>query len=457
MTDSILIVGGGFAGLTAAIECASTGAHAIVVERDAIVGGRLAAAMTKDSSVGDNVHGVTIPKLSMLADAENIEIFTLSDLQSIDGRPGNLGIEIRERARFVTDACTLCNHCRPVCPVVRPNEHDAGLSYRKAIYAPLAESLPQEFVIDIESCLNAPPNYLPCNRCTEVCDDDAIHFDVDLVKLHQRQVGAVVLAVGFTTQDGAPHHGYGTHPDVVTAAEMERLLTAPGPTGGFAAKPSNEDYPNSVLFIVDDPTPFAVHTAASQIERLIAQDVSKITLLVTNQPGNDLRAALLQQLPRGLTVNYGLVQKVEARADNKVTVTYADFSSSRIPEEQYDMVVLSSAVSPATSLDELAKVIDCELARTGYIATPDAADPHATSRPGVYLAGGPEGPTTLAETAEHAKAAAAAALTHIDARLLDSDALVPGRAAATADAQPESASDVQARIERALFAMLESG
>ncbi|MDH3409453.1 MAG: FAD-dependent oxidoreductase, partial [Gammaproteobacteria bacterium] len=153
MTDSILIVGGGFAGLTAAIECASTGARAIVVERDAVVGGRLAAAMTQESSVGDSVDGVTIPKLSALADAENIEIFTLSNLQSIDGRPGNFSVEIRERARFVTDACTLCNHCRPVCPVVRPNEHDAGLSYRKAIYTPLAESLPQEFVIDIESCL----------------------------------------------------------------------------------------------------------------------------------------------------------------------------------------------------------------------------------------------------------------------------------------------------------------
>ncbi|MDH3339405.1 MAG: hypothetical protein OEM76_16490, partial [Gammaproteobacteria bacterium] len=275
-------------------------------------------------------------------------------------------------------------------------------------------------------------------------------------QLHQRQVGAVVLATGFATFDGARHHGYGTHPDVVTAAEMERLLTAPGPTGGFAAKPSNEDYPNSVLYIVDDPTPFAVYTAASQIERLIAQDVSRIALLVTNQPRNDMRAALQQQLPSGLTINYGILKKVEARADDSITVSYADFSSSRIPEEQYDMVVLNSAVGPARSLDELAQVADVELSETGYIATPDATNPHTTSRPGVYVAGGAEGPTTLAETAVHAQAAAAAALAHIDERLLIGDAVVPGRDAAAPAAPPDSASDVQARIERALYAMLDS-
>ena len=254
MTDSILIVGGGVAGLTAAIACAEAGVRAIVVEHDAIVGGRLAAAMTQKSSVGDSIDGVPIPKLDALAKMSNIEIFTLANLEEIQGGPGNFDISIRERARFVTEDCTLCNHCRPVCPVVRSNEHDAGLSYRKAIYAPFPETMPPEFVIDIDACLNTPPNYLPCNRCTEVCDDDAIHFDVPLERLHQRKVGAVVLAAGFetATDSGASHRGYGEYPDVVTTAEMERLLTAPGPTGGFAAKPSNEEYANSILFILDE-------------------------------------------------------------------------------------------------------------------------------------------------------------------------------------------------------------
>lgn len=459
MTDSILIVGGGITGLTAALECAEAGAHAIVVESDAIVGGRLAAAMTEKSSVGDAIDGVPIPKLDALTGAKNIEIFTLANLQKVEGRPGNFDVSIRERARFVNDDCTLCNHCRPVCPVVRPNEHDAGLSYRKAIYMPLAEGLPPEFVIDIDACLNTPPNYLPCNRCTEVCDDNAIHFDVPLEQLHQRNVGAIVVATGFAVSNnsGASSRGYGEHPDVVTTAEMERLLTAPGPTGGFAAKPSNEDYPNSILFIVNDLTPFALHVVASQIRRLIEQDIGRIALLVTNQPADGEQTSLLQSLPAGLTVNFGLLQKVEARADNRITVTFADFSSSRIPEEQYDMVVLNAHVVPPGNLDALTQVIGFDLAGTGYIATPDADSARATSTPGVYVAGGAEGPMTLAEAVEQSKAAASSALSHIDERLLRGDSSPAGPGDATADAQAVSEDEVRARIERALFAMLDSG
>jgi len=455
MTDSILIVGGGVAGITVAQECARAGAQAVLVERDAIVGGKLAAAMTQDSSAGDAIDGAAIPKLSVLAETGNIEILTLSEVQKIDGRPGNFTVDIRERARFVTDACTLCNHCRPVCPVVRPNEYDAGLSYRKAIYTPIPESLPQEFVIDIDSCLNAPPNYLPCNRCTEVCDDDAIHFDVALDRLHQRQVAAVVIATGCDYHDGSRERGYGSHPDVVTTEEMERLLTAPGPTGGFAAKPSNEDYPNSILFIVDDLSPFSRHTVVSQIERLVAQDIGKIAVLVTSSPGADERDELQQRLPAGLTVNFGLLQMVEARADNRITVTYADFSSSRIPEEQFDMVVLSATARPGQGLEDLARTCGCSLKDDGYVALPADDQPRASSSPGVYVAGAAGGPSAITNTLEEARSAAAAALAHLDSRLLHPDALVSEEAEAAAVGVSEE--EVRARLERALFAMLESG
>ena len=456
MTDSILVVGGGITGLTAALECAAAGAHAIVVERDAVVGGRLAAALTQKSSVGDHIDGVAVPKLEALAANEKIEILTLADVVELQGNPGNFDVSIRERARFVTDACTRCNHCKPVCPVIRPNEHDAGLTYRKAIYTPLSETLPKDFVIDIDACLNTPPNYLPCNRCTEVCDDDAIHFDMLAERPHQRRVGAVVIAAGFdiVADDGGRERGYGSHPDVVTTAEMERLLMAPGPTGGFAAKPSNEDYPHSILLVLDDLTPFSVHTVASQVERLVAQDVGRIAVLVTHQPGSD-QDELLAVLPAGLTVNYGLLHRVEARADNKITVSFADFTSSRMPENTYDMLVLSSDVRPPDGLDELAGILGCELADNGFVAVADADSPSATSRAGIYAAGGAQGPTALAEAVTAASAAAAAALSHLDPRLLDGDyaAALPTKSSASVAETGED--ELHARIERALHAMLE--
>jgi len=456
MTDSILIVGGGIAGLTAAVEIAQAGARAIVVERDAVVGGRLAAAMTQKSSVADRIDGVPMPKLEALATIENVEIFTLADVVDLQGNPGNFDVSIRERARFVTDACTRCNHCKPVCPVVRPNEHDAGLTYRKAIYTPLVETLPQEFVIDIDACLNTPPNYLPCNRCTEVCDDDAIRFDMLANRLHKRQVGAVIIAagIGIVADDSGRERGYGSHPDVVTTAEMERLLTAPGPTGGFAAKPSNEEYPHSILLVLDELTPFSVHTVASQIERLIAQDVGRIAVLVTNQPGGE-QDTLLQALPAGLTVDYGLLHRVEARADDKITVSFADFASSGMPEKTYDMLVLSADVRPPDGLDELLQTLGSELAANGFVAVPDDDRPCATSRPGIYVAGGAGGPMTLAESVEIARAAAAAALDHLDPRLLAGEPATARPTVASADTAEMVEEQLRARIERALYWMLE--
>lgn len=455
MTDSILIIGGGIAGLTAAEQCAAAGARAIVVERDAIVGGRLAAAMTEDSSVGSDIDGVPVPKLAALADNENIEFLTLAELEDIDGRPGNFSVTLRQHPRFVTDACTLCNRCRPVCPVVLPNEHDAGLTYRKAIYTPLAETLPQEFVIDIDSCLNTPPNYLPCNRCTEVCDDDAIFFDVALESTHTRQVGAVIVAAGFATgiSAAAAESGYGSHADVVTTAEMERLLTAPGPTGGFAARPSNEDYPDSVLFIVDPLTSFETQTAASQIRRLLAQDVGTIGCLITAQ-ADALDTALPGELPAGVAVNHGLLTRVEADDDDRLAVTWADFSSSRVPEEHYDMVVLDSTTQPADGLGDLAEVLGIELvAATGYVAAQDVETGCGTSRPGIYVAGAAAGPVMLPEAVAHAYAAATAAVAQLDPRVLEGAETITDSGELTAGGLTEE--EVKARIKQALLAMLE--
>jgi heterodisulfide reductase subunit A len=458
MTDSILVVGGGVAGLTAALTSAEAGAQVIVVERDAVIGGRLAAAMTEKSSVADSIDGAPVPKLDTIAANPNIEVFTLAEIDALQGRPGNFEVSIREHARFVTDACTRCNHCRPVCPVVRPNEHDAGLSYRKAIYTPLSDTLPAEFVIDIESCLNTPPNYLPCNRCTEVCDDNAIFFDMPIERVHLRQVGAVVVAVGFEVDDSshAESRGYGTHPDIVTSAEMERLLTAPGPTGGFVAKPSNEDYPQSILFVLDDLTPFAVDTLTGQIRRVIGQDINEVAVLVTAPLSKEELDSLRQGLPAGLMVNSGLLQKLEGVDNNKVQSTYADFSSNRVPEDSYDMVVLSSAVRPSAGLDGLSGKVGFEVDGAGYVARPNPDEQYASSFEGVYVAGGASGPLPIGEAVEGARAAAIGALSHLDPRLLAAGyAQSPPEDPTPATAAP-AADELRAGIESALYAMLEN-
>ena len=466
MTDSILIIGSGVAGLHAAMECAGAGARAVVVEREPIIGGRLAAALTAATAMGDRAEGVPTPLLANVMENENIEIITLGELESIEGRPGYFTVSIRERARYVTDACTRCKLCHTACPVVQPNEFDAGLTFRKAIYTPMAETVPEAYVIDIEDCLNTPPNYQPCQRCVEVCDDNAIFFNlVDTV--HERQVGAVILATGFRIEDNAAYaeFGYGTHPDIVTSAELQRLMESPGPTGGFASKPSNEEYPDSVLLVLDNLSPFALYIVASQAHQLVEQDVDTVAVLVLSQLNQDTDRANIRGLAEktGINVRGGATLKVAPTTDNTLDVSYEDFSQNRFVRETYDMVVLCSDVEPADGLDQLARCADVELNGNGYVAV-DAADENAiaTSRPGVFVAGCASGPINVKQSISTARAAAKAAVSLLDQRLLQpgepqEPASSPTEPLASTRPPPPdlSENEQRARIEQMLYALLD--
>lgn len=451
MTDSVLIVGGGIAGLTAAQGIADAGAHAIVVERQAIVGGKLAAPMTETLAIGNRAEGESVPVYDALSQNDNIEIITNATLESIDGRAGNFTVSIRERARFVTDACTRCKLCHGVCPVVLPNEFDAGLTFRKAIYTPMLTTLPEAWVIDIENCLNTPPNYLPCNRCVEVCDDDAIHFDQALETIHNKHVGAVILAPGMTIGNGEGFEelGYGAHPDIVTSAELQRLLESPGPTGGYASKPSDEEYPDRVLLVLDDPSPFALYIVASQAQQLIEQDIERVAVLVLSQATN---AEAAQQLTdkTGIQVHWGAAFSVDPESEDGLGVSFEDFTEKKFVKKSFDMIVLCVDVEPPTGLAALASTADITVSEDGYFDVSGANGQNIdTSHAGIYVAGCGSGPKNIRDSIGEAKAATDAALAQLNPILLDGDTdAVPQQPATAAD------DDMRAQIEKLLHALI---
>ena len=235
--------------------------------------------------------------------------------------------------------------------------------------------------------------------------------------------------------------GIGAHPDIVTTAEMERLLTAPGPTGGFAAKPSNEDYPASVLFVLDDLAELAVYTAASQLRRLAEQDIGELGLLVTTQPSEEDLAQLREAMPPGVSIESGFLKKLEGTEESGIRISFAEFTSNQVPEHYYDMVVISTETQPAAGTAELAALLGADVDEDGYITeTPD----------GVYAVGGARRPTVLVETVEDARTAASEALTHLDPRHLK---VAP--AARDAETPGISEEALQAQLERALEAILD--
>lgn len=460
MNDSVLIVGGGVAGVQAAIECADAGVRAILLEREAVVGGRLAAAMTDEAAGDDRGDGKPIPKLGALAGRERLELVTLAELEGLRGSPGDFGVSIRARARFVTDSCTRCNRCHAECPVVVPNAYDQELTFRKAIYTPLAQTLPDAYVIDIESCLNTPPNYLPCSRCVDACQDDSIHFDMPLERVRETRVGAVILAVGFDLADGAraTRLGYGAHPDVVTSAELQRLLESPGPTGGFVAKPSNEEYPERVLMVLDDAASFAAYVAGRQMRRLAEQGIGRISCLVPPQRGSGSALGRLRALAAeaGAELCVGVMQKVEPTANDVLAVRYAEPSSGRAEQRDCDMVVLCSDVRPARGLVELAETVGVELADSGYIACSEMHGAGvATSRPGIYVAGCASGPKNVADSLAEARAAATAALGLLGRQPVQREA-APETAPRAAGAGL-SEGEQRLRIEQVLYALMKLG
>jgi heterodisulfide reductase subunit A len=441
MNKSVLIIGSGITGLAAAVCCSKAGVRAIVVEQSAIVGGKLAASLVVgvDGSADANlVYGEGLPNLDELSalagedtvdknqvdenGATGIEIFTLADVERLEGEPGDFTVSILERARFVTDACTRCNNCPQVCPQVTANEFDAGLSFRKAIYTPMQQTLPGKFVIDIESCLNTPPNYLPCQRCVEVCDDNAIDFSMNLERRHQRQVTAVIIAAGFESAVSADlqEFGYGMHPDVVTSMELQRLLQSPGPTGGFVAKPSDEEYPERILLVLHGNSDFSAFILSNQIRRLVDQGIEEIFLLLLDQKGAGAELETLETIATeaGITLCRGVWVGIR-EADNRLCAGYVDLATGLAIEQVFDMVVLSSDLQPPRGLAELATTLEVSLAGTGYIETlegdqgDDGSPPShtATSRPGIYAAGCATGPLSMAQSLVQARTAVQAAVT----------------------------------------------
>jgi heterodisulfide reductase subunit A-like polyferredoxin len=241
---TVVVIGGGITGITAAIEASEAGCEVVLVEKSAYLGGRVARTHQYFPKLCPPQCGLEI-NLRRIRSNPRIRCLTLSEVEGIEGGPGHFRVTIRQNPRFVNEKCTVCGACVDACPVERPDAFNLGLVTTKAIHLPYDMAYPTRMVIDGSVCPGSE-----CGKCVPACPFDAIDLDMAPATV-EVEARAVIVATGWEPYDATrlDHLGFGAHPDVVTNVMMERLAARNGPTGGRIVRPSDGGEIRSVAFV----------------------------------------------------------------------------------------------------------------------------------------------------------------------------------------------------------------
>ncbi len=426
INPSTLVVGGGIAGITAALELANGGYHVYLVERAPSIGGHM-AQWDKTFPTLDCAACILTPRMVEVGQHPNITLLTYSEVEAVEGYLGNFTVTVRKKARYVNEElCTGCAICEEKCPRKVVDEvFEAGLGNRKAIYRPFPQAVPKYPVIDAANCTYFERG--KCKACQILCPAGAIDFEQRDQTL-QINVGNAILATGYDTFDPRriPQYGYGRLPNVFTSVEFERMINASGPTAGRIVLRDKATEPKSVAII---------HCVGSRDEnyneycsRVCCMYSLKFAHLVRERIPEaeiynfyiDVRAAgkryeefYHRVMREGVNFIRGRVAEVTDAArtleeEGKLIVQVYDTlfgAQRRIP---VDMVILSVGMEARHDARELGQLfgLGCDY-NNYYIERHPKLDPVLTMVEGVFIAGACQGPMAIPETVAQAAAAAA--------------------------------------------------
>ncbi len=242
--QSILVVGGGISGITAALEAAEAGYEVVLVEKGPYLGGRVARLHQYFPKLCPPSCGLEINFKRMRANPR-IRFFTMAQVSKISGQEGDYDVAVKISPRYVNEKCTCCGKCVEVCETEIDNPFNYGIDKIKAAYLPHEFAFPMRYVLD-PSIAGTEDG----KKCQAACEYGAIDLDMEEITFDLK-VGAIVWAAGWEPYDASKveYYGFGEYRNVVTNVMMERLASSNGPTGGKILRPSDGKAVKNVAFI----------------------------------------------------------------------------------------------------------------------------------------------------------------------------------------------------------------
>ena len=408
--QNIVVIGGGISGLTTAVEAAEAGYSVTIIEKEPFLGGRVSRMNKYFPKLCPPTCGLEI-NYRRIKFNPRVTFHTMSEVESIKGRPGNYDVTINTRPRHVNDKCTGCNACTEACPVEVPNDLNAGLDKRKAAYVPHEQVFPFQYVIDKSACSG------DCGtKCKEACKYDAVDMDMK-PESTVLKAGSIVLATGWKPYDASKidNLGFGTNPNIITNVVMERIASGNGPTGGKITRPSDGKEVKKVAFVQCAGSRDENHLAycsavcclatlkqATYVREQYPDSEAYMFYIDIRTPGTSYENFLNKiKEDENVKLIKGKVAKVESDPSGDVIVVAEDIYGGGKIKVQVDMCVLATGMEPTIS--EMKLPSDIKINENGFMVP-------GKDQKGIYAVGCVKDPVDVAKSVQGATGAALKAI-----------------------------------------------
>jgi len=430
LTRQALVIGGGPAGLRAALDIAGVGFPVTLVEREPVLGG-MANRLHQTFPRGESALALINPLMAAVALHPGIQVLTQSEVTEVKGHLGNFDVTVRETLSLVGEACDRCGRCAEVCPMAVPDAFEGNLRSRAAIYLPAPHAFPGRYTVDLSHCDR-------CGLCLEACPREAIRL-MPGEKEHHLAVGSILVATGGRPFEpaGTRYEDWAALPGVVTSVTLERLLAPEGPTQGKIVLPGAPGEPRDAAFLLCVGSreeegnrycsrvccPTALKQALELKERLPEARV-RVYYRDIRTVKKDWEALYTRAREAGVLFLRGKVEDVRAGQDGGLLIRAYNENFQVSTEDQVDLAVLAVGLVPGNGA-ALREVLKLPVGPDGFfLEAHPKLKPLETVLDGIFLAGACQGPKDLAESLTQGSGAAAKVLALFAHETITLDGLV---------------------------------